>query len=252
MNPLPRSTPEDILRTRAEIAALCGLSDSARIRSAGVRRRIVDTSMLDTAYLVEMGMLYRADVVESRGRLGIAKALLAEADAKKIPWATFIDAGFARERSDGRSGEQDEWSIQLGIEIPLFEWTKINKRSAAYRKAATAWEMQMEKQRHRVKTEIDLAINRLRGTAAAVRAYESTIARERDSMVQRLKKLEANTTDLNDYSRVKRAKYDTEDIAQQMEIGRYEAWSDYNKALQYLEDAVGVRIEKVLSGARSK
>jgi hypothetical protein len=43
-----------------------------------------------------------------------------------------------------------------------------------------------------------------------------------------------------------------DDLNQQLEIGRYEAYSDYNKALMALEDAIGVRLEKVLRGWREK
>ena len=49
-----------------------------------------------------------------------------------------------------------------------------------------------------------------------------------------------------------RTKYDAEDIAQRLEITRYLAYSDYNKAVMNLEDAIGVRIEKALSGSLSK
>ena len=246
----------DILRTRAELAGLCGLPDPSRIHTGGrVTRRVLDVASLDSEYLVEMAMLYRADAVDSRGRLGIAKALLAEADARKIPWFSFIDAGFTRQRQEGRSGEQDEWMVRFAIELPIFEWTKINKRSAAYREAAAEFERQMEKQRKRVATEVGLAIHRLRGTAAKVRSYEGKIRRERGELKASLGKLEANlktSTDIGDYSRVKRFSYDVEDLTQQMEIGRYEAWSDYNKALMALEDAIGVRIEKALNGSRAK
>jgi hypothetical protein len=56
--------------------------------------------------------------------------------------------------------------------------------------------------------------------------------------------------DINDYTRPKRMQYEFSDLAQQMEIGRSEARADYNKALMALEDAVGVRIEKILAAPR--
>lgn len=248
-----RENESDIDRTREQLAAFCGLRNASRIRCSGLStRRVVDLATLDADYLVEIAMLYRADMVESRSRVEIAKGHLAEAQAAKIPWASFIDAGWTRQWADGRSGEEDEWMIRFGMNIPLWEWTGINKRSAEYKKAAAAWELQMEKQKQRISAEVELAIERLRKTARTLRGYEGDLRDLQKEAKETVAKLEASAAGLTDYSKGKRTKYEYEDLTQQMEIGRFEAYSDYNKALMALEDAIGVRIEKALNGWRDK
>ncbi len=248
-----RENESDIDRIRAGLAMLCGLKQTTRIRSGGlITRRVVDLTTLDPAYLAGMAMLYRADAVESRGRLEIAKAYLAEADAAKIPWATFIDAGWSRQWRDNHSGNEDEWMVRLGIEVPLFEWTGINKRSREYKTAAAKWELQLESQKDRVSAEVDLALERLRKSSASLRDYENNIRKSRKGISEGLTKVEAFAADQADFARSKRFKYDIEDRRQLQEIQRYRAFDDYNKALMTLENAVGIRIEKVLNGWRDK
>ena len=248
-----REVVSDVDRARAQLALRCGLRDTSRIRSGGIiTRRVVDLATLDPGYLLEMAMLYRSDIVESRGRLEIARAYLAEAGAAKIPWATFIDAGWNRQWREGNSGTQDEWMVRLGIEIPLFEWIGINKRSKEYGKAAASWELQLGAQRDRISAEVDLALERLRKSAASLRDYENDILRDQREIRESLAKTEAAPAGLANYAKGKRFKYDAEDMAQQNEIGRYEAYDDYNKSLMALEDAIGVRVEKILNGWRDK
>jgi len=174
---------------RTELARLCGIRNAERIHSGGiVTRRILDPRDLSQSYLVEMAMLYRSDAVESRGRLGIARALLAEANAGKVPWATFIDVGDSHQTRDGYFGSQDEWVIRLGIEIPLFDWTRINKRDEEYRKAAVAWEEQFNTERQKVEVDVALALGRVRRAKDALYAYESSIKTEQAGIQERLQK----------------------------------------------------------------
>ena len=110
----------------------------------------------------------------------------------------------------------------------------------------------MEKQKQRISAEVELAIERLRKTARTLRGYEGDLRDLQKEAKETVAKLEASAAGLTDYSKGKRTKYEYEDLTQQMEIGRFEAYSDYNKALMALEDAIGVRIEKALNGWRDK
>jgi outer membrane protein TolC len=246
-------TGNDADELRAALARLCGIRDSNRIYSPGfITRRVLDTEALGQSYLVEMAMLYRADAVESRGRLGIAKALLAEANAAKIPWASFIDAGYTRQWRDGYSGAEDEWMIRVGFEIPVFDWVGINKRGREYKKAAVAWEQQFNVQRERVEVDVALALARVRRAYASLYGYDNNVKNEQKGIRERLAKSAAMTVDVGGFSKNLRMKYDAEDAMQILEIGRYRAYSDYNKALMELEETIGIRIEKVLSASMSK
>ncbi len=248
-----REVSSDIDRTSALLAKLCGLESTSRIRIGGIiTRRVVDLATLDPAYLLEMAILYRADMVESRGHLEVAKAYVAEADAAKIPWASFIDAGWSQQRREAHSGTQEEWMVRLAFDFPLWEWTGINKRKKEYRNAAAAWELQWEKQLAVVRAEVNLALDRLRKSSASLREYESHVRRTQREVSEDLKKVDSAAAGLAGYAKGKRFKYDAEDGVQRNEITRYQAYADYNKALMGLEDAVGIRVERILNGWRDK
>jgi outer membrane protein TolC len=243
----------DIDRTRVRLASLCGLPGTDRIRTGGViMRRVVDTVTLDPGYLLDIAMLYRSDAVASRARLEIAKANLAQAQAGKIPWVTFFDAGFARQWDERRYGREDEWFFRVGIEIPIFDLAGINQRSREYKKAAAEWEQQMEKQRRRIEVDISLALERLRRAGRAMREVESEVRNMNRMLKSDADKVKAAGGGLSDYAKFKRAQYDAEDNMSILQISRYEAYSKYNEALMDLEDVIGVRIEKALHGIRDK
>jgi outer membrane protein TolC len=242
----------DADKTRFELAKLCRV-DRSRIYSPGIiTRRILDYSHLDEAYLIEMAMLYRADVVESRGRLGIARARLQQAKAERIPWSTFFDIGYGNETRAGYFGDEEAWEIRLGIEIPLFDWTRINKRGAAYQQAAESWEKLFIEQRDQVAHEVRLAVAEVKSAYAALHRHDADVKREKDSIADRLKKVEEAGAGLKGFATSARFKYDAEDQRQMLEISRYRAYSDYNDALRLLEETIGARIEKVFSGSLSK
>ncbi|HWB05395.1 MAG TPA: TolC family protein [Verrucomicrobiales bacterium] len=240
----------EILRLRAELATLTGLQDPSRIRSGSMKRRSVDSGALEVDYLTDIGMLYRADAVESRGRLEIAKAHLAEAKATRIPFATFLDAGYTRETGEGRRGSQDEWEIRLGISLPIWDLFGINKKVGEHKKAAAAWELQYSKQRQKVQTDVTLAIRRLRAAASNLDYYDKDLSRIREDIKNDLPKIQEAMARVSDYGRLKRTKYELEVEQQEVEISRYKALSEYNQSLIFLEDAIGVRVEKALNGVR--
>lgn len=246
-----RKVESEMDRTRTELAWRCGLRQPSRIRSGGlITRRIVDLPALDPAYLVDIAMLYRSDVLESHARLEIARALLAEARAAKIPFASFADIAYSRETDDGRSGAQSEWSVQLGIDLPIFDWFRINKRSKEFKKAEEAWQRQTERQQQRVRVEVELAIDALRRAAARMRRYEGDMLEAQRQAKADVENVKVSGMGLAGISRGKRAEYEYEDRVQELQIGRYAAYSDYNRALMALEGAIGVRIEKALNGWR--
>ncbi len=242
----------DADKTRYEIAKLCRV-EAGRIYSPGIiTRRILDYTQLDEAYLIEMAMLHRADVVESRARLGIARARLQQAKAERIPWSTFFDIGYGNETRAGYQGDEDTWEIRIGIEIPLFDWTRINKRGKAYQQAAENWEKLFNEQRDQVAHEVRMAVEEVKKAYRDLHTHDNDVKRESAAIGDRLKKVEAAGAGLKGFATTVRFKYDAEDQRQMLEISRYRAYSDYNDALRRLEETIGVRIEKVFSGSLSK
>lgn len=246
-------TSQEAREIRSRLAVLCSVRDSSRIHSPGITtRRVLDYRALDHTYLTELAMLYRADAVESRGRLGIARARFAEAKAEKVPWATFFDAGWSRQTRDNYSGDEEEWMIRFAFDIPIFDWTRINKRSGEYQKAAQLWEETFNLQHEKISLQVDQAIKDVRRAYADLYAHEAEIKKAQSVLASDIEKAKAGATGLTGFSKNSRLKYDGEETRLQGEISRYRAYSFYNKALRNLEDAIGVRIEKALSGSLSK
>ena len=246
-----REVENDIVRLKTDLAALCGLESTHRIRTGGLTvRRVVEPGALDPAWLVEMAMVYRSDVLESRARQAIARARMKEERAAKVPFATFVDAGWQRNWVDGRYGNQDEWMIRAGIQIPFFDWLGINKRDKAFQAEMEAWEKQVLRQRQRIAADVALAIQRMRESAAQLADFEKDIAKQGVDARKAVAELEASMTDIGDFTRPRRMRAEFTASALQLEAGRYEGYADYNKALMALEDALGVRVEKVLAGPR--
>ena len=246
-----REAENDVVRLRDWIGSLCGLASPDRIHTGGTAvRRVVNPTALDVSWLTELAMVYRSDVIESRARQAIALARVKEERAARIPFANFVDGGWDRRWNDGRTGNQDQWLVRVAFDIPLFNWLGINKRDKAFAEEAKAWAGQISRQRERIRSEVSLAVRRLRESGAQLEGFEKAVAEQASDAAKAIAELEASTVDINDYTRPKRMQYEFSDLAQQMEIGRSEARADYNKALMALEDAVGVRIEKILAAPR--
>ena len=247
-----RELQNDVSRTRDWLGALCGLSSPDRILAGpGSPRRVVDPTALDPAWLTDMAMIYRSDVLESRARQAIATARMKVERAARVPFASFVDGGWQRQWQDGRTGQQDQFLVRVAVELPIFNWLGINKRDKAFAEEAKSWAQQISRHRQRIESEISLAVRRLKESSAQLDSYEKALREQASDASKTIAELEASTVDINDYTRPKRMKYEFADLAQQMEIGRSDAHADYNKALMALEDAVGVRIEKILGGPRA-
>lgn len=246
-------TGQDAREIRSRLAVLCGIQNASRIYSPGITtRRVLDYSALDHNYLTELAMMYRADAVESRGRLGIARARFAEAKAEKVPWATFIDAGWSRQTRDNYHGDEEEWMIRIAFEIPIFDWTGINKRSREYQKASQMWEETFNLQREKISLEVHQAILDVKRAYAELYGHEAEVKKAQATLAADIKKAEAGAGGISGFAKNSRLKFDAQEVRLQGEISRYRAYSAYNKALRQLEDAIGVRIEKALSGSLSK
>lgn len=243
-----REVKSDYEKVRIALAKLCGLREYTRIQSGSmVKRTIVNPSALDEAYLLDLAMIYRAVAVESTAWRDVAVARLAESKASGKLVATFIDVGWNGGDDNGRKGRNEEWFARLGISIPVWDLAKINKSSRAYARYAEEMQRALEIQREQISVDIHLALAELRMAAGLARQADGDLneaRREAEAIEDSLVRSLVNPKDI---PKVQRHKYDNEDIYQKTRIGLIAAWSDYNKALHRLEDAIGTRIEKVLT-----
>lgn len=237
-----REYRSDISRLRQELAGFCGLDRPERIGVIGrPTRRTVNVDSLDVDYLISMAQLHRSDLLDLQARLSVAKAELMGTKAAKIPFATFLDAGWSTAQTDGRSGESEEWSLRLGISLPLFDWIGVNKAHLEHETATTAYSSQIEEQRRLISSEIRTALQRIRSASKEVSAFDSDLSRIKTDAAKSIAQ-----TAIDPVKNLK-TRYQNDDLISKFEQDRYEVWSDYYKAVMELERALGTRLEQVLN-----
>jgi len=237
-----REFRSDIAKQRQELASYCGLArpDRISVMSRPVRR-IVPVDSLDVDYLISMAQLHRSDLLDLQSRLALAKAELMGVKAAKIPFFTFIDAGWATAQTEGRTGEANEWSVRAGITLPIFDWFGVNKAHLEHEAATGVYTRQIEEQRRLIGVEIRTALQRIRTAAKELSNFDNDFARVRADAVK-----SAAQTAVDPIKALK-IKYQNEDLVSKFEQDRYEVWSDYYKAVMALEHALGTRLERVLN-----
>ncbi len=185
-----RELRSDIARSRLELADLCGLEHPERIAVIGKpSRRIVPVDSLDVDYLVSMAQLHRSDLLDLEARLLVAQAELKVARSARIPFFTFADAGWSTSTTSGRTGENEEWAVRVGITLPFFDWFGINKAHLEHQTATEAYSRQIGDQRQRITREIQGAIARIRSAAAELVQHDKDFARIKADAAKTLQKM---------------------------------------------------------------
>jgi outer membrane protein TolC len=237
-----REFRSDISRQRQELAAFCGLGQPERIGTQEhPTHRTVPADDLDVDYLTTMAMLHRSDLLDLQARLAIAKAELMRTKAAKIPFFTFIDAGWATSQTEGRTGESDEWSVRAGISLPIFDWTGLNKAHLEHEKATELYTKRIDDQRRLIAIEIRAALTRIRMATKELNAFDGDFERIRANAAKSIAQTAV------DPIKSLKTKYQNEDLIAKFAQDRNEVWSDYSKAVMALERALGTRLEQVLN-----
>ena len=241
-----RKSEADITAMRDELAAYCGLDDAGRIDTTITTRRVSDPAGLDAGYLAGIAMLYRGDVLGTRARLEMARAQLAEARAASVPFATFVDLGYTQMNSLRRTGQSDEWFARVGVSIPIWDWTGINKKRRVPEAATRSLEQQVTMQRDLIAAEIAQAVRRLAAAEGQLGRQEQDLAALRADRKKSMDDAQAASADLGDVAKARKIEHEFQDLELEMEESRCDALSAYHEALMALEKALGVRLERAL------
>jgi outer membrane protein TolC len=244
-----RSLEGELSAMRGELAAYCGLADASRIEPSIKTRHITDSAALDIAYLTRIATLYRSDVLGDQARLAIARAELAEAKARRIPFTTFVDFGYSEVNSLRRTGQKGEWFGRVGISIPLWDWIGMNKQHQVHQAASESLELKIDMQRKLITTEINQAVQRLAAAEEQLSRQSKDLGDLRTDLKKSMDDAQMATLDVDDLAKSKRIEQEFADLAQQMELSRFTAVSAYQQALMSLEKALGIRLERALSKA---
>jgi len=241
-----RSLENEITATRQDLAAYCGVTDPGRISTTLTSRRIGDPLELDVSYLSSVALLYRSDLLGTKARLAVAQAQLKEARAASIPFTTFFDLGYSSSSTTRRAAESEGFSARIGISIPLFEWTGLNKKREVPRAAALSLEQQIQMQRGLITNEVSQALKRLSTADAQLATCDKDSEALKADLKKSLTDAQLASADVTDVVKAKRIEQEFADLAEQMELSRFTALGTYQDALMALEKAIGTRIEQVL------
>lgn len=237
-----RELRSDIARVRGELAAFCRIEDASRIAVPPLPgRRIVSADALDVDYLVSMALLHRSDLLDLQARHQLAQAELKGAKAMRIPSLSFVDFGWARTETSGRTGHSDEWMVRAGIVLPLFDWIGVNRAHKEFEVATKAFSDQIEYQRRLIEVEVRQALARIRAQEDEMASLESDLKAVREDGERSILENSGNV------SRQIEFQYETDDEVARYEEDRVEVRSDYTKAVLALETALGARLERVLA-----
>ncbi|MFN0075858.1 MAG: TolC family protein [Prosthecobacter sp.] len=242
-----RSLEDNIATMRGELAAYCGLTDANRIDTTSKTRLIYSPSTLDVEYLTSIAMLYRSDVLGDQARLAIAQAELAEVNARRIPFSTFVDFGYTEVESLRRSGMRGEWFGRVGVSIPLWDWIGVNKKHKVFEATQQSLGTKIELQRRLIAAEISQAVKRLAAAEAQLSSQDKDLAELKADMKKSMNDAQMATLDVDDLAKAKRIDQEFADLTQQFELSRFTSLSAYQDALMALEKALGIRLERALS-----
>lgn len=243
-----RALENDTAAMREVLAAYCGLTDASRIDTSIKARRISNPGSLDVEYLTSIAMLYRSDVLGDQARLAVASADLSEIKARRIPFVSFIDTGYSHNsKLPSSTGRNEEWVARVGISLPIWEWVGLNKQHEVHIAASQSLERKIEMQRKIISTEVSQAVKCLASAEAQLSSYDKDLADLKSDMKKSMADAQMATVDADDLIKGARIEHEFKDLAQQMEVSRYSAFSAYHKALMSLEKALGIRLERALS-----
>ena len=186
---------------------------------------------LDLAKLQGQALRQRADLETGYWQWRAARESLAESRTLDWPWLSFVQGGFGATDDGSSAATKDEWSIDVGITIPIFavrNWT-----TAARAERVRQCEVQLGVIEQQILAEVRDAVDTVRQAADRLRESEATTT----ATVARMKQLLADMSAHQDVSAVAIA-----DLKESMARSEYTLLAppcEYRKALLRLEEALG-------------
>jgi outer membrane protein TolC len=224
---------------RRELANLTGINDYRRISiPPNFRHRVIDLSKLNQEYLLQMASVFRMDLRTLHAKNESARAEYKKERAARFPFLGYFQAGYAVQ-SDRGGRDSNEWSIGLGISLPLWSNT-INDAEKVPQAEARALSRQIGRLQSNIEADITSALQSLREAQAMIDASEKHFA-----ALEILMKNEARGGagfSKNPLEVVN----ESEEMVLEMNLRRLEMHRLYNETVQNLERALGTRLEKIL------
>lgn len=178
-----------INQAKAKLAAYVGLEDPRRIAVQGVPiAPLLDFHTDSAEVLASMAFLNNLEIAKISYGEALAQGKLQTLKAKKIPWFSFVEVGqssdYRKSDKGGTSRVNDNYGINLAIEVPIFTW--LGKESRIYEEEIRGARAQVALYRERL-------LRQVRSAIANVRAASSSLADYDRDTVQITKELEEAT-----------------------------------------------------------
>lgn len=234
------------------LAARVGLANGSRIRVTDqLLRSGIDLQSADLEYLTRMSFAHRSEVGILEHEQAIAEAELKVVKSKRIPWFSFIEAGYAQD-STGGTHSNDNYGVQVGIVLPLFSWLAKDKEVVEAR--IDSFYASLDANQKSIANEVAEAFRSVKEATSYRSRTEAAVAQHTEAMAERAKSLEAS----EDLAAKEELRYDAE--IERNNLRQYILTADrlFNQSLIRLEQALGADLDQVftvefdpLSGAGS-
>ena len=230
---------------RSQLAQLAGVSDPTRISvPREFRRRVIDLSQLNEAYLVQMASVYRSDLHFLMAKNDSARAAYRRERAALIPVGTFLDFGIGHQ-NDPRGRDSTDFQIRLGVTLPLWSWL-MNDADKVPAASAQGYSREIGRLNDNIEAQVKTALRLLRLTDQAISAAEKNFA-----ALEILMKNEAvGGAGLS--KNPQEVLLEADEALVKIRVERLKLYKMYDEAVLSLERALGTRLEKVLSPGSGK
>ncbi len=230
---------------RSQIAQLAGVSDPSRISvPREFRRRFIDLSQLNEAYLLQMASVYRSDLHYLMAKNDSARAAYRRERAALIPVGAFLDFGFGHQ-NDPRGRDSNEFQVRLGVTLPLWSWL-MNDADKVPAASAQGYSREIGRLNDNIEAQVKTALRLVRLTDQAISAAEKNFA-----ALEILMKNEAvGGAGLS--KNPQEVLLEADEALVKIRVERLKLYKMYDEAVRSLEQALGTRLEKVLSPGSGK
>ncbi len=226
-------------KTRADLAALAGISNASRIQVRGVPNRPLVGFRDDTLQsLTEIAFINNLKLADLQRLQQIADGDLKAFNARKIPWVSFLEIGRDRTFRD-HLPVKDNWSARIAFNVPIFSF--FSKEGQVYKEQIRSYQKQGERYRRQVERHIASTVSNIKETRNAIGKFDS----ETQNIINAMREIE---TELEpDPMRQANIAHERRVTALGRSRDRLAAEQAYHDALLDLEEIIRDDIEAVFN-----
>jgi outer membrane protein TolC len=125
---------------------------------------------LDTARLIETALARRPELAILSARCSQSEAMLSLRKRERYPWFSFVQMS----REFGGGFGSHAWGFRLGIDLPIFKWTRGVVQGPAAEVEQCG--LELEAMKRKISLEVEELVERLRSRFGELERYQKIIA----------------------------------------------------------------------------